>query len=388
MAIYARVMTALPTNTPVLLFHDFSAIQHQTADRRVALTPGRQIVSVTLSDVAQQAGVSIKTVSRVVNNQAEVRAETRARVLEAIAQLGYHPNALARSLVQQRSRALGLVSFGLDRNGPSRFVMGVQREAAELGYSVLLTLLRGTTAQQAEAILNDLVSRRVDGIIWQAPNIGDTQRWICPERLKTLPPIVLNGLPSPYLTTVSIDNHHGAFLAVQHLIDQGWRRIGFLSGLPDFPMTTERRRGWRDCLAQNGFDPEPSLIEHADWTAQGGATAMAALLARRPDVDAVFAYNDAMALGALYAAKQAGRRVGHDLGVIGFDDAADAAFYDPPLSSVHQRIANLGREAVRALVRLVEMQAEGKPLPPPVLILSRPELVIRESSLRAKSAGG
>lgn len=340
-------------------------------------------MSVTLNDVAQQAGVSIKTVSRVVNNQAEVREDTRKRVLQAIAQLGYHPNALARGLVQQRSYALGLVTFGLDRYGPSRFVIGVQREADELGYSVLLTLLRDTTAQRADAILNDLVSRRVDGIIWQAPNIGETQRWICPERLKDLPPIVLNGLPNQYLTTVSIDNHHGAFLAVQHLIDQGWRRIGFLAGLADFPMTTERRRGWHDCLIHNGLNPDPSLIESQDWTAQGGAAAMAALLARRPDVDAIFAYNDAMALGALYAAKQAGRRVGRDLGVIGFDDTADAAFYDPPLSSVHQQVANLGREAVRALVRLVEMRAEGKPLPPPVLILSRPEVVIRASSLRA-----
>jgi LacI family transcriptional regulator len=190
------------------------------------------VVTVTLSDVAEQAGVSIKTVSRVVNNQAEVNKDTRERVLRAIAELGYRPNVLARGLVQQRSYTIGQVSFGLDRFGPSRFVMGVQREAAELGYSVLLTLLRGTTAADADAILDDLLSRRVDGIIWQAPNIGETQRWITPERLKTLPPIVLNGLPNPFLTTVSIDNSHGALLAVQHLVDQGWRRIGHLAGPP------------------------------------------------------------------------------------------------------------------------------------------------------------
>ncbi len=344
-------------------------------------------MTVTLSDVAVHAGVSIKTVSRVVNNQAEVSKDTRERVLQAIAELSYHPNVLARGLVQQHSHTLGLVSFGLDRFGPSRFVMGVQREAAESGYSVLLTLLRDSTAESADAILNDLVSRRVDGIVWQAPNVGASQRWISPERLAALPPVVLNGLPNEFLTTVSIDNYHGAFLAVQHLLDQGWRRIGCLTGPADFPMTTERRRGWQDCLAQNGLYPDSSLVEGQDWTASGGAAAMTALLARRPDVDAVSAFNDATALGAMMAATRCGRRPGGDLGVVGFDDAPESEFYQPPLTTVHQHIEELGREAVRALVHLIEFKLDGRMPSPPVLILSRPELVVRASSLRDDRRG-
>ena len=339
-------------------------------------------MSVTLSDVAQQAGVSIKTVSRVVNNQTDVSKPTREHVLQVIAALGYHPNALARGLAQQRSHTIAVVSFGLDRYGPSRFVVGVERETEELGYSLLLTVLRRSRPGQSDGILAHLASRQVDGIIWQAPNVGDTQNWIRPERLAQLPPIVINGLPNPHVTTVSVDNHHGAHAAVQHLASQGWRRIGFLAGPAEFPMSVERRRGWRDGLAENGLDPDPALVAEGEWTAQGGAAAMETLLAQRPDVDAVFAFNDAMALGAMSVARRAGRRVGYDLGVIGFDDAPDAAFYEPPLSSVHQKIADLGREAVRALVRLIEAKLNGGSPPSPMLILSRPEVVVRRSSLR------
>lgn len=336
----------------------------------------------TLSDVAQSAGVSIKTVSRVVNQEADVSKSTRERVLQAISELGYHPNALARGLVQKRSRTIVIVSAGLERYGPSRFVMGVQTKAEELGYALLLTLLQPPTAVKAHAIIENLLSRQVDGIIWQAPNVGDTQRWISSERLAQLPPVVINSLPNPYVTTVSIDNYHGAFVAVQHLLDQGWQRIGFLSGPLGYPMTSERQRGWQDCLIQHGLQPDQSLIGRGDWTPQGGAAAMETLLTAWPAVDAVFAHNDAMALGALLSARKCGRRIGRDLGLIGFDDAPEAAFTDPPLSTVHQEVFALGQEAVHALVRLIEAKANGEPLPPPVLILSMPELIVRQSSLR------
>jgi DNA-binding LacI/PurR family transcriptional regulator len=339
-------------------------------------------VRVTLSDVAQCAGVSIKTVSRVVNRESDVSDATRARVLRAITELGYRPNVLARGLVQQRSRTIVIVSYGLDRYGPSRFVMGVQTTAEELGYALLLTLLQPATGDKADAILDDLLSRQVDGIIWQAPNVADTQRWIRPDRLIHLPPVVINSLPNPNVTTVSIDNYYGACLAVEHLLEQGWQRIGFLSGPPGYPMTSERQRGWRESLQRRGIAPDPELVAHAEWTPQGGATAMQALLTARPDVDAVFAYNDAMAIGAFAAARRRGRRIGQDLGLIGFNDAPEALCTDPPLSTVHQDTFALGQEAVHALVRLIETKASGAPLPPPVLISSRPTLVVRESSLR------
>jgi len=343
---------------------------------------------VTLSDVAQCAGVSIKTVSRVVNRESDVSEATRERVLRAIAELGYRPNVLARSLVQQRSRTIVVVSYGLDRYGPSRFVMGVQSQAEELGYALLLAMLQPPTGDKADAILDNLVSRQVDGIIWQAPNVADTQRWVNPERLEHLPPVVINGLPNPNVTTVSVDNYHGACLAVDHLFEQGWRQVGFLAGPVGYPMTSERQRGWRESLQRRGIDPEDGLMARGEWTPQGGAMAMRALLAARPDVDAVLAYNDAMALGATVAARECGRAIGHDIGLMGFDDAPESLCTDPPLSTVHQDTFALGREAVHALVRLIDAQASSATMPPPVLILSRPTLVVRGSSLHSERAEG
>lgn len=341
---------------------------------------------VTLSDVAQCAGVSIKTVSRVVNRENDVSTETRERVLRAIAELGYYPNVLARGLVQQRSRTIVVVSYGLDRYGPSRFVMGVQSKAEELGYALLLAMLQPPTGEKADAILDNLLSRQVDGIIWQAPNVADTQRWVTAQRLENLPPVVINGLPNPNVTTVSVDNYHGACLAVEHLYEQGWQRIGFLAGPVGYPMTSERQRGWRESLQRRGVDTEDGLMAHGEWTPQGGAGAMRALLAARPDVEAVLAYNDAMALGATVAARECGRRIGYDMGLIGFDDAPESLCTEPPLSTVHQDTFALGQEAVHALVRLIDARASGAPLPPPVLILSRPTLVVRGSSLRGGDA--
>ncbi len=198
---------------------------------------------------------------------------------------------------------------------------------------------------------------------------------------------MLNSLPHEHATTVSIDNHHGAFQATQHLIDQGWRKIGLISMPTEYAMGGERYRGWRDCLRQNDLLRDDSWVADGEWTAAGGAQAMAHLLAAHPDLDAVFAANDAMALGAMCKATEQGRTIGADLGVIGYENLPESAFYCPPLSTVHQRIFELGQEAVRALVRQIELADKGEPPPPPVLILSRPELLVRASSLKQKRLG-
>jgi LacI family transcriptional regulator len=341
-------------------------------------------VSVTLNDVARQAGVSIKTVSRVVNNQGEVSKETRQRVLLAIQDLGYQPNIFARGLVSQRSYTLAIVSWGLDRYSPSQFVMGVEREADNLGYSLLLTLMRRSRLENIDAFLNSLLARQVDGIIWQAPRVGANLDWIRPERLVNLPPIVLNGLPDPYVTTVSMDNHHGALLATRHLVEQGWKTIALINGRIEHPMATERRRGWQDALLEAGRQPDESMVLHGDWSAESGYRCMKELLERRPDVDAIFAADDRIAFGAIGAAQQAGRAIGRNLGVVGFDGLPESEFFTPPLSTIYQPIFELGRAATRALVQLVEARARGdNPPEKPEWIIMKPELVVRQSSLRA-----
>jgi LacI family transcriptional regulator len=338
-------------------------------------------VPATLNDVARRSGVSTKTVSRVVNHERHVHSDTRERVLLAIEELGYRPNAVARSLVRKRSLTIGVLTYGLERYAPSRFLIGAQHEAAKHGYALLLALLQPELPIRMDEVLEDLLSRRVDGIIWQAPDVANTHRWITPQRLAHMPPIVLSGLPNPHVTTVTVDNYVGGLLAVEHLLAQQWQRIGYLAGPAELPPNSERWRGWHDALCGAGREPDESLVVSGVGTAQGGAGAMSALLGRRPDVDAVFCFNDAMALGAMRAATLAGRRPGVDLGVVGYDDVAEAAFYTPPLTTVRQRNAEMGVEAVRALVRAIELQQSGDERPVPLLIQSRPELVVRESSL-------
>jgi DNA-binding LacI/PurR family transcriptional regulator len=339
-------------------------------------------LSVTLSDVAKRAGVSIKTVSRVVNNQGEVSKETRERVLESIQELSYQPNAFARGLVMQRSYTLAIVSWGLDKYSPSRFVMGAEREADEQGYSVLLTIFRRSKTENIDAFLNSLVARQVDGIIWQAPRIGNNQDWINPDRLMRLPPIVLNGLPNPYVNTVSMDNHHGGLIATRHLIEQGWQRIGAITGRAEHIMTSERLRGWQDALREAGREPDFDLVANGDWSGESGARAMQDLLERHPDLDAAFISDDFAAIGAIHAARQAGRQIGQDLGLVGYDGLPESAYYHPPLTTVNQPIFELGRSAVQSLVRRIDARLrEDEPAQPELLVI-KPELVIRESSIR------
>jgi LacI family transcriptional regulator len=341
-------------------------------------------MSVTLSDIAKRAGVSIKTVSRVVNNQGEVSQATRERILKTIQEVGYTPNILARGLVMQRTYTLAVVSWELDKYSPSRFVMGVEREADKQGYSILLTLFRRSKWANPDAVLNSLVSRQVDGIIWHAPRVGSNQSWITPERLAQLPPVVLNGIPNPYLSTVSIDNFHGGYIAVQHLIEQGWRKIGVITGPTEQIMSSERVRAWKACLEDHSLEAGLERVIAGDWTVESGDVAMCQLLDRDPDIDAVFVHNDAMALGAMRCAQLRGRRICEDLGVIGYENYPESAYYLPPLSTVRQDIFELGREAVRAVVRLIDGKIDRST---PELFISKPELVIRQSSLRQTISG-
>lgn len=339
---------------------------------------------VTITDVARHANVSIKTVSRVINNEVPVKESTRRRVLEAIDELGYQPNILARSLVQQRSYTIAVISWRLDRVDPAQFVTGIQEELDRQGYSILLTILNEHDEHRVDEVLNNMASRRVDGIIWHVPRIGRNQDWINPKRLAQMPPVVINSLPNPHVTTVSIDNYHGARLAVQHLIDQGWRRIGLITGPIRNPIFSEKYRGWRDALLENGIEPDESLAAHAIYAIPSGEQAASDLLARHgANLDAIFASNDWIALGAMRAIHRAGRVLCHDIGLIGYGDHPESEYFMPSLSTVHQDIVELGHHAVRHLVDLIDRKIteENHPAHARLTVL-KPRLMVRESSLR------
>ncbi len=336
--------------------------------------------AITIIDVARRARVSAGTVSNVLTGKRPVAERTRTRILAAIDELGYQPNLLARSLVNRATNTLGVVASGLEYYGPSRTLVGIERQAAELGYSLLLNLLHDPQNAAVDTVLGELLARRVDGIIWAVHEIGSNRAWLAPERLRSLPPIVFLTMERrPQTVIISTDNRGGAALAVQHLLQEGRRRIGIITGPFDWWEARERLAGWRECLAQAGIEYDEELVFRGDWTAASGEHAYRQLLARRPDIDAIFASNDQMALGVLRACHFDGRKVPDDLAVAGYDNMPEAAYLVPSLTSVRQHLADVGRVAVQELQRAIVVRSQDE-TPEPLLHLIMPELIVREST--------
>jgi LacI family transcriptional regulator len=336
---------------------------------------------VTLADVAQLASVSPKTVSRVVNNQGEIRDETRQRVQAAIEQLGYRPNILARSLVSQRSNSLGVVTSGLEYYGPSQTLSGIEQRSYDLGYSLIFSLLPRPDVTNINPILDQFIARRVDGIIWAVPEINHNRQWIRPEMLEHLPPIVFLAMqPQPDLAVVSIDNRSGGAQATQHLIDIGRRKIGTITGPMDWWEACERYNGYVQTMQANGLEFSPDLVSEGDWSAQSGQRGFRELLERRPDLDAVFVGNDQMALGALGEAYRRGLRIPDDVAVVGFDNCPDSACYWPPLSTIQHQLFEAGCLSVQKLLQQVDTRSEDLKNTEPQSSILPTQLIIRASS--------
>lgn len=348
----------------------------------LALTiyPEKACMHITLKDVAKRAGVSAKTVSRVVNDQGEISEATRLRVQSAIEELGYRPNILARSLVNQRSNTIAVVASGIEYFGPSRTILGIEQQANAFGYSLFLNLVHDPTAENVPQILHDLVARRVDGIIWAVPEIGANRAWITPTALAKLPPTVFLSMAArPDLSIVAVANRAGARLATEHLIAQGRRRIGTITGPPDWWEARERLDGWQETLAAAGMEHDASLVVPGNWTPASGERAMEQLLSLSPRVDAVFIANDQMALGALGVLHRAGIRVPHDIAIVGFDNIPESEFFLPPLTTVYQQVIEIGRVAVQELFERIEADRRSQNSQAQVIQLT-PSLVVRASS--------
>jgi LacI family transcriptional regulator len=338
----------------------------------------------TLKDVAQLADVSTKTVSRVVNNQGEIRTETRERVQAAIEQLGYRPNVLARSLIHQRTNTLGVVTWGIDYFGPSSTVVGIEQQAHQLGYSLFLNLMDRPDDGNCEHVLDTLIAHRVDGILWAVPEVGNNRAWLESSHLEQLPPIVFLSMgPRPGLAIVAVDNISGAKQATQHLIDQGRRKIGIITGPLTWWEARERYAGWKAVMKQAKLETSPSLVVEGDWTADAGERGLQKLLNQEPEIDAIFASSDQIALGALSTAHRLGKQIPQDLAIVGFDNIPESACFWPPLTTVYQQLIDVGRIAVQILHAMIEANRQLKTPNEATLTLVKPELIVRASSLRA-----
>jgi LacI family transcriptional regulator len=340
---------------------------------------------VTIREVARAAGVSTQTVSRVLNDRPDVAPATVERVRQVIASTGYAPNMLARGLTQGRTHIIGVVAFGLDYFGPSRILTGIEEQAAAMGYAITLTLMHRPETRDAEGLLLNLVARQVDGVIWAIPEVADNRRWLGSEHAGfPVPVILVGGLPGGSgVPTIGIDNRAIGRIATEHLLAGGARRIAIVTGPLDWWESQQRAGGWRDALRDAGRQPAGELAFEGDWTPSSGEQALYRLLERAPDVDAVFASNDQMALGVLHAAHRLGRRVPEDLAVVGADDIAEGSHYWPSLTTVHQPLRDAGALAVEDLDRMIRTSRQARrgadePAEPSSLL--EPELIVRSST--------
>lgn len=331
----------------------------------------------TLEQVAEVAGTSRATVSRVINHSPQVSVAVRETVERAIAELGYTPNRAARSLVTRRTDSVGLVVAESEQRvfGEPFFadlVRGVSTALA--GTDVQLVLLLNRSDQERSRVQRFLASH-VDGVMLvsahaEDPLIGQLSNSSIPAVLAGRP---LHPTPLPY---VDVDNVEGAQQAVKHLAQRGCRRIATITGPQDMAAGIDRLTGYRQGLAAAGLPYDDDLVVVGDFSGSSGEDGAAALLDRYDDLDGVFAASDLMAIGTMQELKRRERRVPDDIAVVGYDDSVIASTTQPGLSSVHQPIGELGRQMIDRLRELLE----GSPVPGATILPTH--LVVRESSRR------
>lgn len=326
---------------------------------------------VTIRDVAALAGVSHQTVSRVINGYERVNPETRQRVEQAIEQLGYRPNAVARSMAHGRTRILACFSPNLTDFTFASLIEGAEQTSRQQGYYLLSASApdEATFACLVEELIH---SRRADGLIVFNP-YSDGRHALTPPNV----PVVYAGIhtPTENADTVSLDDRQGGGIAARYLLGLNHRQIACISGPMVEDCTRERLAGFQAELAKAGLDGENCHTLEGDWSVESGYEMTGKMLARGARFSAIFAQNDRMAIGAMHALREWGLMVPQDVSVIGFDDIAVAAYLDPPLTTVRQVPFEIGKEAARLLIQRIE-----QPLLPLQHKLLVPELVKREST--------
>ena len=392
-------------------------MRNPRAARASSAATGEPAATPSIYEVARAAGISVATVSRVLNDKGPVRAETRQRVLAAVEQLGYVPHSAARSLSTRRTMSIGVLLPDMHGAFFGEIVRGIDLAARAAGYHLLVS---GSHSDAAEtAALLQTLHGRVDGLILMTPALG--RAWLDKVLPRRVPVVLLNPRSEPKATSdvverstgepggrgtnprsepaagdddgaagrhdsLSIDNRLGARLAVEHLIGLGHRSIAFVGGPAGNADAAERLAGYREALEQGGLPIVPRLEMAGDFGEESGLQAGAKMAALTPHPTAIFAANDAMAIGCLAAMRERGLRVPEDVSLVGFDDVPIARYLTPALTTVQVPIAELGKQAMARLLAAVDEGRPGDPEGGPTHTVIAPTLAIRASTAAAAGA--
>jgi LacI family transcriptional regulator len=332
----------------------------------------------TIKDVAARAGVSRQTVSRVINDKGEVSSATRDRVLVVIEEMGYRPNAAARSMVVGRTCTLGCIAPNLTDYTFANIIEGAQAEARRLGFFILTG--SAPTEADVEPLLEEMLRRQIDGLLMLNPRADERYRYVLPLLQKGMSIVYLNNTSrGEPISAVHCDDRDGGFQATRHLIKLGHTAIATIMGSSNEECTLDRLEGYRLALAEGNLDFVPELTIQGDWSATSGYQATQRLLRSNHPFSAIFAQNDQMAVGAIRALREADRSVPGDISVIGFDDIPLASYFDPPLTTLRQPMQESGKQAARLLVESIQ-----NPDGPPKQVAIQARLIERDSCATAR----
>ena len=326
-----------------------------------------------IHDVARRANVSIATVSRVLNpGSHKVNAETAEKVRQAVKELDYRPNALARALQMKKTMTIGVIIPDISNHYYAEIVRGIQSVADREGYNIIL---QNTDRNQDQIVKSIYLLREkiVDGIIFSGGTINGYEPLSALKELRDR--VVVIGRHDVDFPAIMVDNIAGATIAVEHLIDTGHQRIGLIGWSEESTTAKDRLSGYKNALAQNSCQFEPSLVRHGKLTPASGCQEAKILLTQDNRPTAIFAGNDQMAFGVIYAAVEMGLRVPEDLAVIGFDNIPLSSFFVPSLSTIEVPMFTLGSDSMETLVRLIAGEQISR------IKLHKTRLIVRKSTL-------
>jgi len=344
-------------------------------------------MKITLKDVAEKLNISVSTVSRVVNNKSYVRPETREKVKKALEEMNYSPNLVARSLKNKSTKTIGIIIPDISEVFFTYLIKGVDDILSRNGYTIILCDT-GENPKKEELYLNLLMEKQIDGVILATVNVNRESKAL--DRLfnNNIPVIFVDNLPNikRNYDSVIIDNSKASYIAVEHLISLGHRRIGVITGKLEETTGYERLMGYRKALMVNGIKIDENLIKIGDFKEQSGYENMKSLLEVEDKITAVYVASSKMTYGAVKAIRDAGLRIPEDIAVVGFDIHDNSGLISPAITTILQHEESIGKVSAELLLK--RLQDEGEKLYQKIVL--EPSLEIREScgqkNIKAKTS--